>query len=251
MLRCVLFIITVLVLGLLAGKPRFKGWLEGVRTGACHRSIIWVQVGPQARIRDLILAWAWNWNMTGQWPRLFEVWNVPREFNILPSLFASRVPTLRMLRMLRACVRAAAAARLASCVCCSASLAWPGSPDPVSHSLAAFGTDFPPYRHDDWSLVQHKNEHGSSTVWSMYGTDRTNHDGWGCQAGAKVLIWPPLALTHPCCSNSKGRRKALGWLDRFSTLPFLLRIVLHTHSVCVTAKRRNSPRITPSGLSPT
>jgi len=52
MLRCVLFIITVLVLGLLAGKPRFKGWLEGVRTGACHRSIIWVQVGPQARIRD-------------------------------------------------------------------------------------------------------------------------------------------------------------------------------------------------------
>jgi hypothetical protein len=43
-----IFIITVL----LAGKPRFKGRLEGVRNWSMPQ-IIWVQVGPQARIRDL------------------------------------------------------------------------------------------------------------------------------------------------------------------------------------------------------
>jgi hypothetical protein len=32
------FYFIFIIIVLLAGKPRFKGWLEGVRTGACHRS---------------------------------------------------------------------------------------------------------------------------------------------------------------------------------------------------------------------
>jgi hypothetical protein len=55
-----------------------KVGLEGVRTGACMPQIIWVQVGPQAKIRDLkFFLWpihrvAHPRQNLGHWPVMFQ-----------------------------------------------------------------------------------------------------------------------------------------------------------------------------------
>jgi hypothetical protein len=104
--------------------------------------IIWVQVGPQARIRDLKLFFGRSIELPildknfGHWPVIFhahastKVWNVPREFNILPSLFASLGSfgdswyAACLLLVLR--------------LACAAQLAWPG--------LVPRPSVLPPYR---------------------------------------------------------------------------------------------------------
>jgi hypothetical protein len=201
-LDAIYFIFIITVVGITAGgKTQVqKAGLERGENWSMPQ-IIWVQVGPQARTRDLKFFSGRSIELPildinlGHWPVTFhahasiKVWNVPREFNILPSLFASLgsfgdscVCCCWVLLVLR--------------LACAAQLAWPGlvprpSVPQTEHPLPAFGTDFPRYRHDDWSLMQHKNEHGTdyrplplTTTTTATTTDqpadRTNHDdGWG------------------------------------------------------------------------
>lgn len=114
---------------MLAGKPRFKGRLEGVRNWSMPQ-IIWVQVGPQARIRDLKFFFGDPSSCPSQ-PKILatgQSCSTPMSVSKYGMCPGNLIFCLRFLPLLAhlAILACAGCVLLVLRLACAAQLAWPG-----------------------------------------------------------------------------------------------------------------------------